>query len=376
MKKLMIVAAVAAMTGAALADAQVYDVKLTVKTTTCKDGKFTKALENLGWFGGLEKGDEVSYRKQATLTLAGIIWGCDCDAIANPEWRVYGYKKGKYSVGGYAFWNATGKEAIALQIPFVKFDWAVLNRIDQMNTVEGTWMLGDAADGEALFFLGAGFGTVKNNTKAPQYDCLSYISSMKGNFAGFMQGGEGGDNGCIFCGTTAYDCLVAPFCVCANAFDSTEVSAAYGSWTIKYNSSASKKLKKAWYINDADGVKVVNFDTKKLADVDDALDAAWFAANAVANELDLANNLNLVADADDLEIEGVPTSKDLDDEPLVFEDTVIDVQSETFVDVYYYYVNDDYPGAVEFENNEVATALLELIVEAPEEPEEHDEEEE
>jgi hypothetical protein len=270
MKKLMIVAAVAAMTGVAVADPQVYDVKLSVKTTACKNGKFTKALEDLGWFAPLTKGDPVSFRKQASLTIAGVIWGCDCDAIEEPYWRDYGVNKKNHTVGGYAFWNATPSVAIPLQIPYVKFSWALLNRIDQMNTIEGTWMLGDPVVDEALFFLGAGFGKVKNAAN----ECASYITSMSGNFAGFIQGGVGDDDGCIFCGAQGWDCLVAPFCWCENTPDTTAISAAYGSWTLKYNSSASKKLKTKYYIT-----QVMKFNTKKLALVEEALIAAYEAIN-------------------------------------------------------------------------------------------------
>jgi len=271
MKKLMTAAVVAAMAGAALADPQVYDMKLSVKTTACKTGKFTKALEDLGWFVGLQKGDQVSYRKQASLTIAGVIWGCDCDAIQEPYWRDYGAQKsGNHTVGGYAFWNATPKVAIPLQIPYVKFSWALLNRIDQMNTIEGTWMLGDPVVDEALFFLGSGFGKVKNSAN----ECASYIPSMSGNFAGFIQGGSGDDDGCIFCGAVGWDCLVAPFCWCENTPDTTAISAAYGSWTLKYNATASKKLKTKYYIT-----QVVKFNTKKLDLVEDALLAAYEVVN-------------------------------------------------------------------------------------------------
>ena len=334
----MIVAAVAAMTGVAVADPQVYDMKLSVKTTACKNGKFTKALEDLGWFIGLEKGDQVSYRKQASLTIAGVIWGCDCDAIEKPYWRDYGAQRsGLHTVGGYAFWNATPSVAIPLQIPYVKFSWALLNRIDQMKTIEGTWMLGDPVVDEALFFLGAGFGTVKNAAN----ECASYIQSMTGNFAGFIQGGSGDDDGCIFCGVTLWDCLVAPFCWCEDTPDTTMISAAYGSWTLKYNATASKKLKTKYYIT-----QVQKFNTRKLAAVEDALLAAYVAVNG-----------GPLRDSD-IEIE--PGERANEGEP---------VEMDTLAADYYValYGEDFDPGTIELVDESVigpvAAQLLSLVVE-------------
>ena len=178
MKKLMIAAACAAMAGsvfAAVGDAQVYDATLTVKTTACKNGKYTKALVNFPVKDANEFGydvnDSVMFRKQATRTINGVFWGCDCETIADPAWRIYtsftsaGVEKTPHTVGGYAFWDATNsKEYIPFTIPYVTFEWLILNRIDQMTSVEGTWLLRDRAANEALFFMGAGFGTANNAT--------------------------------------------------------------------------------------------------------------------------------------------------------------------------------------------------------------------
>ena len=248
MKKLMIVAAAAAMVGTVSAiEAQVYDALLTVKTTACKNGKYTAALEKFGnnVFGYAVK-DDVQFRKQTTKKIGGVFWGCDCNTIANPQWRAYYAKTARThtkSVGGYAFWDATSAKAyIPYSIPYVKFEWLVLNRIDQMKSVEGTFLLRDRATDEAFFFVGGGFGTAVNNTKN---ECDSYISNISGNFAGAMQYASGDTGGCIFCGINDYGCLVAPFCVCTRGIDTTLLTAAYGTWNIKYNATASKGLKNA-----------------------------------------------------------------------------------------------------------------------------------
>jgi len=280
MKKLMILAAAAVMAGTvSAAEAQVYDAALTVKTTTCKNGKYTKALVNFPTTGanafGYNAGDRVQFRKQATRKIAGVFWGCDCETIADPKWRVYtnvSAKRNSKTVGGYAFWDATKSPYIPFSIPYVTFEWLVLNRIDQMKTVEGTWVLRDNAQNEALFLVGAGFGTVNN---AKNSTCEDYIKSISGNFAGFLQYASGDEYGCVFCGVTDYLCLVAPFCWCVAA-DTTYLTAAYGTWTIKYNATSVKTLSNATskqpYITDVKAYKAKAF-TGGNPSVVEALDA-------------------------------------------------------------------------------------------------------
>jgi len=298
MKKLMILAAAAVMAGTvSAAEAQVYDAALTVKTTTCKNGKYTKALVNFPANGanafGYSAGDRVQFRKQATRKIAGVFWGCDCETIADPAWRVYtnrSARNNKKTVGGYAFWDATKSPYIPFTIPYVTFEWLVLNRIDQMKTVEGTWVLRDRAQNEALFLVGAGFGTVNN---AKNTTCEDYIKSISGNFAGFLQYASGDEYGCVFCGVTDYLCLVAPFCWCVNA-DTTYLTAAYGTWTIKYNASSVKTLSNATgtvpYITDVRAYKGKAFTggDPSVVDALNAQKAAVLAAEAAGLDSDLS----------------------------------------------------------------------------------------
>ena len=309
MKKLMIVAAAAAMAGAVFADAQVYDIKLKVKTTQCKEAKFTKALEKLGWFGSIKAGTKVSFRGSATRKMGGVIWGCDCDTISRPSWRV---ENGGLGVGGYAFWDETKAPYTPFQIPWVTFDWAVLNRVGKMTNVEGSWILGDKAAGEAFYFLGAGFGTCTLNSN----DCASYIKTMSGNFAGFRVYNYTQGDGCIFCGETFSSCLVAPFCVCLGgvARNTSALTVAYGSWQLKYNSSQSKKLVTKAFITE-----VRNCTSAKVANIGAALDAAYAATQQAAAAIAAAAAVG--ADVDISKMQGKPTvtktvdvaSKDLAD---------------------------------------------------------------
>ena len=148
----MIVAAVAAMANGAFASPQVYDMKLTVKTTACKKAKVSKAIADLGWFG-VQKGADVAFRGTATRTIGGVIWSCSCTGFTRPGWGVEGKKQ--VGVRGYAFWDQTTAPYKLFEVPYTLFDWVVLNRVGQMKNVEGSWVLGDSANGEEFFFLGS-----------------------------------------------------------------------------------------------------------------------------------------------------------------------------------------------------------------------------
>ena len=213
-------------------DAQVYDVNLTVKSTACKEIKFTKTIATLeGWSYSDVKGDRLSVRRQASTKIAGVIWGCECETIANPDWRLY---NGGRTIGGYVFWNVGGETCF--NIFSTAFKWAVFNRIDTGDKAEGVWALVNNDADNTVGFLGAGFGKVSGLT------CRTVLSSMSGNFAGFLLAGSDA-SGCAFCGGT--DCTAWFVCPCTvNGIYDLDMTAAYGSWKIKYNKSASTKLRR------------------------------------------------------------------------------------------------------------------------------------
>ena len=283
MKKLMIAAAAAAMIGAAQAyEAQVYDMTLTVKTTQCKESKVSKALAAY-LDDGTEKGEKIGLRKQATRKMAGVIWGCDCETIAYPAWRTY--RANKQTVGGYVFWDLASKEHF--YIPMTKFFWTVLNRIDTMNKVEGSWTLANGADGSAFLFTGAGFGSIAGA------GCGSYISSMSGNFAGFRQA-VGGMTDCLFCEDVETDCRVENFCdVCITVADTTELTAAYGTWKLKYNKSASKSLRTKGFITksySSNSFKKIN----NLVKILEGIEAYYY--NGLAEDTDAEDHSVIIDD--------------------------------------------------------------------------------
>jgi hypothetical protein len=240
MKKLMVAAAAAAMIGGAYAmDAQVYDFSASLKTTACKETKVSSALAkyfNTRSYKDLElyeKGDKIGLRKQASRKLVGVIWGCDCPTlITPPAWSVYNDK----TLGGYMFWDQSVDDYF--RVRKTSFSWNVLNRIDAMTKCEGSFTLRNWAQGQSLFLVGAGFGTVKGR------DCSTYVKSMNGSLVGYREPNEGDTIGCVFCDVNG--CVVDPICdVCfvgELGVYNPDVTIAYGTWKIKFNSSVAKKL--------------------------------------------------------------------------------------------------------------------------------------
>ena len=214
MKKLMIAAATAAMVGGVFADAQVWEMTLNTKTTGTKLGKVKAECADCE--------GATSYRKQASLKLAGLFWGCTCDEMVNLTAPVSENE-------GVFFWNATKKAAFydqdAGQYAEIDFNWDLKpQRIGQKaNECEGVWTLNVAN----FTLTGAGFGKVAG------CDDASYIKSMNGSFAGtFIPG-----NGCKRCEEETANAWL--LCDCSEPDART---AAYGSWTLKYNASATKKF--------------------------------------------------------------------------------------------------------------------------------------
>mgnify|MGYP007070192386 CR=1 FL=1 len=133
-----------------------------------------------------------------------------------------------------------------------------MNRIGKKaDEIEMAWTLtvvpgedddGGASDGE---LRGAGFGKISDSFA---YDddgeflnaCDSIVKSAKGGVAGTIPAPGGIDNNayCLLCGDpTYYGCEVWPFCnECDDSKFDDSVTAAYGTWTLKYNSKVARVL--------------------------------------------------------------------------------------------------------------------------------------
>ena len=239
MKKLMVLSAVAAIGGFAFADAQVYEMQLMVKTTVTKSGK----VKFVSCDCPVDSSD--MYRKQGTVKIKGLIWGCDCVTISEPQISTNSASLDK-SEYGYIFWNETTRKPLNL-----KFEWEFLNRIDSTGKkAEGTWTL-SSEDG-TFSLMGSGFGTVKDKTVKDPI-CMrtaTWVQNMNGNFAGWSTPGaivtvKATSGQCSWCqkiaGTEEQTASAVGWTLCACG-DSDKRTAANGTWKLKFNQKASKIL--------------------------------------------------------------------------------------------------------------------------------------
>jgi len=236
MKKCMVLGVAAMAAFGALADAQVYEMSMTLKSTVTAKGKIVSVVCDTPT-------SEVDlYRKQSTVKIKGLFWGCDCETIADPI-KATGTK----DVYGYILWNETTKEVIESD-----FSWKLLHRIDKkLKKAEGAWTVGDV--GDELFLTGGGFGSVKDDVSKANCTLESVIlNNMSGNVAGWMLEpvatvSTGTPAECSWCKyKEGEDAVVAyapgwSLCACEEASELTAVS---GTWKLKYLSSSAKKLSK------------------------------------------------------------------------------------------------------------------------------------
>ena len=227
--------------------AQVYDVKITIKTTAAKKGSVSAAKNAF-----ISESDTIVYRTQGSQTWNGVIWGCSCDAILG-SWTVINQSMG--IVAGCVIWDKKSPNTIVFD---EDIHWRLLNAIDQNGTkCEGAWTIGDSSDASNAFLSFAGFGTLALSTEKIDgdlavADCMSYVKTISGNVAGWMPAPyvttPGKKGTCTFCSVeedeeddvsyaTAWN-----FCDCAE-FGDVDFTAVSGTWSIKYNTQLSKKLR-------------------------------------------------------------------------------------------------------------------------------------
>ena len=225
MKKILITTMASAVAACAMAETLVFDVTMKVKTTVAKTGAIKAACI-------VSNGTAtVTYRKQGTINVQGLIWGCSCDSLVGPLTYT------APSADGCCFWNVTDSEALKGACIF----WPVLHRIDnKMKKAEGVMEL----SAEGWYLLCAGFGRVDDSAFP-----AGLLKNMNGYFAGWRLAPSwkkvtyGAP--CTFCesGTADIEELVSAeawaLCSCAMP---TNLTAAFGSWKIKYNKNLSKKL--------------------------------------------------------------------------------------------------------------------------------------
>lgn len=222
-------------TSSAFGDAQVYEMTLTLRTTLTAKGNVTPLCSTL------PNDDTGLYRKQGTVRVKGLFWGCDCMTIGDPI-----PVTDPYGTYGYVFWDmTTGK------ILDGDFGWKLLHRINKnLKKTEGAWTL----TGTDFFFTGGGFGTVKDTVDK---ECCTLentvITTMSGNLAGWMTlpavvVSKGKDGVCAKCslvpGSDDVIAVAPSFSVCECA-DGSAFTAVSGTWKLKYLSRQSTRWNSA-----------------------------------------------------------------------------------------------------------------------------------
>lgn len=219
----------------AFADAQVYEMTLTLKTTLTAKGKITPLCSTL------PDDDTGLYRKQGTVRIKGLFWGCDCATISDPQPAT-----DPAATYGYVFWNQTTGKVLDSD-----FGWKLLHRImKNLKKCEGAWTM----EGGDFSFMGGGFGTVKDTIDK---ECCTienaYIPSMSGNLAGWMTlpsvvVAKGKEEVCEKCkiisGTDDVVAVAPGFSLC-ECDDGSEFTAVSGTWRLKYLAKQSTSWNKA-----------------------------------------------------------------------------------------------------------------------------------
>ena len=243
MKKLLIAAAVAAM-GAAYAScdipetpvancAEVYDVVMNLKTTTCKCANIKTVVK-----GDNECGIETSkpqitceaWRQVVAVKVQGVIFSCTCDCTADVEGSIldanvftpaiWNLSVGDNMSGNQFFWLPASK-VILPDSDLLSIKW--LARIGKTKTqVEAAGTFGDGINV-------AGYGTYDVRAK--------HVKAISGNAAGVW----GGPIDCS-------DAEGQEICPAYQLCDATEAVAdfsktfASGTWSVKYNAAKSKAI--------------------------------------------------------------------------------------------------------------------------------------
>lgn len=195
--------------------ASVCELQLVVSTTTTGEATVKESTN----FCGVE--GKIAYRRPSKMKIKAVVWGDECEMTQ-----------------GAVVWNETLKVQYA---PDSEFTWEFLNRIGKDGKdAEGLWnaeLMYDTGD-HAAHLYGGGSGKVKGDGQV----------SLSGNFAGYMHAGQIVESKtvrtCSYCGEVSVsvrEALAWGICDCSESDDRT---VAHGTWTMKYNATASKKYAK------------------------------------------------------------------------------------------------------------------------------------
>lgn len=202
----------------ACGESLVYEVTMKVKTTVPKTGEVKSAC-CVG-----SGGSTLTYRKQGTITVRGLIWARSCSGLMGTLTHEFPGMNGCY------FWNMTDGQPITGG----RVTWPLLHRIDNgMKKVEGVMEL-KANDWQLLC---AGYGRADDVTETD-----GMLRNLNGNFAGWRTAPTWVETvygvACPTCpsglGTVQRDTTAAAWSLCNCALPSPK-TLAFGTWKVKYN---------------------------------------------------------------------------------------------------------------------------------------------
>ena len=175
--------------------AMVYDLSMDLKTTEAKRASVKQ---------GCAEDSVVCYRVPSSQRLKGVLvnCGCTCEALVNAKLYVWDDKtKFMYVKAG-------------------TMDWRQLARIGKSNTeVEVAWAFDD-------LFMCMGFGRFDVNNER--------ITSISGKVVGALPDRSCSENCPQGAAILTYD-------PCTSEVNEPDATIAYGSWTLRYNRTASKR---------------------------------------------------------------------------------------------------------------------------------------
>lgn len=226
MKKTLIIALLAGLGFGALAETQykVYDVKMTLKTTKA------------GGIAATSCGDNYVYRVPGSRTIHGVIAGCGCIAMAGDEscenFEVY-------------FWDATTKT----QLTNFTFKTELLQRIGKKGEYVEQFVTFTVEDPDGEKFelqLVSAQGRYAASKKDPIYDTISVNGHVTGTVDAPYKTTLGSCTACAVTPDTVDQTQAVAVCeegVCTPS-DTSDVTTAHGTYSMKYNASKSKKAEK------------------------------------------------------------------------------------------------------------------------------------
>jgi hypothetical protein len=241
MKKMMIVAAAVALTGVAFADtpcvigptpvvtnSAVYAWKFTGKTTV---GALVSSKQVLNGASNCQLGSSTNIvcaiRVPGSLAIQGYVYYCDncCDAFAQ----------------GTAGATVPTTQTFYMTKPFkdlfsvadITIDVAhIIGKTATQYETKGVATFNTIDPSEKYTLTFAGLGSFNKSLKVP--------SSVSGNFAGTLESPYYVARG-VCVPADYWLCPALPSLVFAGA--ATDPSVAYGTWSVKYNASASRKYR-------------------------------------------------------------------------------------------------------------------------------------